>query len=118
MDDDPGIHQALGLGLEGLTVRLAEDGETAQEQVAAGLPSVIVPDVTMPGLSGIEVVHQLRAVGRTCECILPVFAHHTAAGEPLWRASSRGNDRDGGPWRADMAAPPTAKPQGDAVCAG
>ncbi|MEU9883339.1 response regulator transcription factor [Streptomyces phaeochromogenes] len=67
VDDDPGVRQALelGLGLEGFTVRLAEDGEMALEQVAVRLPSVIVLDVTMPGLSGVEVVRLLRAVGRT-----------------------------------------------------
>ncbi|MFD3307031.1 response regulator transcription factor [Streptomyces sp. NPDC058694] len=67
VDDDPGVRQALdlGLGLEGFTVRLAEDGETALEQVAVRLPSVIVLDVTMPGLSGVDVVRRLRAVGRT-----------------------------------------------------
>ncbi|MGX9885125.1 response regulator transcription factor [Streptomyces sp. NPDC002276] len=67
VDDDPGVRAALdlGLGLEGFTVRLAEDGETALDQVAGRPPSVIVLDVTMPGLSGVEVVRVLRAQGRT-----------------------------------------------------
>ncbi|MEU8795688.1 response regulator transcription factor [Streptomyces sp. NPDC048643] len=67
VDDDPGVREALdlGLGLEGFTVRLAEDGEAALEQVAVRLPSVIVLDVTMPGPSGVEVVRTLRAHGRT-----------------------------------------------------
>ncbi|MEU2620626.1 response regulator transcription factor [Streptomyces sp. NPDC007157] len=67
VDDDPGVREALdlGLGLEGFTVRLAEDGERALEEVAARPPAVIVLDVTMAGLSGVEVVHALRAQGRT-----------------------------------------------------
>ncbi|WP_019069882.1 response regulator transcription factor [Streptomyces hokutonensis] len=67
VDDDPGVRAALdlGLGLEGFTVRLAEDGEAALDQVAGRPPSVIVLDVTMPGLSGVEVVRVLRAQGRT-----------------------------------------------------
>ncbi|MEU9473860.1 response regulator transcription factor [Streptomyces avermitilis] len=67
VDDDPGVREALelGLGLEGFTVRLAEDGENTLGQVADRLPSVIVLDVTMPGLSGVEVVQSLRAQGRT-----------------------------------------------------
>lgn len=67
VDDDPGVRQALdlGLGLEGFTVRLAEDGETALEAVRTRLPSVIVLDVTMPGLSGVDVVRRLRADGRS-----------------------------------------------------
>jgi two-component system response regulator PrrA len=67
VDDDRGVRQALelGLGLEGFTVRLAEDGTSALEEVAGRLPSVIVLDVVMPGLSGVEVVRALRAQGRT-----------------------------------------------------
>lgn len=67
VDDDPGVREALGLGLglEGFTVRLAEDGRAALAQVAERLPAVIVLDVTMPGLSGIEVVRSLRTQGRT-----------------------------------------------------
>lgn len=36
VDDDPGVRAALdlGLGLEGFTVRLAEDGEAALDEVA------------------------------------------------------------------------------------
>ncbi|MFD3583226.1 response regulator transcription factor [Streptomyces sp. NPDC058683] len=67
VDDDPGVREALalGLGLEGFTVRPAEDGARALEEVAGRPPSVIVLDVTMPGLSGVEVVRALRAQGRT-----------------------------------------------------
>lgn len=67
VDDDRGVREALdlGLGLEGFTVRLAEDGADALEQVAERLPAVVVLDVTMPGLSGVDVVRALRAQGRT-----------------------------------------------------
>ncbi|MGW4912508.1 response regulator transcription factor [Streptomyces sp. NPDC004270] len=67
VDDDSGVREALalGLGLEGFTVRPAEDGARALEEVAGRPPSVIVLDVTMPGLSGVEVVRALRAQGRT-----------------------------------------------------
>jgi two-component system, OmpR family, response regulator PrrA len=67
VDDDQGVRQALelGLGLEGFAVRLAADGAGALEEVAGRLPSVIVLDVVMPGVSGVEVVRALRAQGRT-----------------------------------------------------
>ncbi|MET7550900.1 response regulator transcription factor [Streptomyces sp. NPDC005479] len=67
VDDDRGVREALdlGLGLEGFTVRLAEDCADALEQVAERLPAVVVLDVTMPGLSGVDVVRALRAQGRT-----------------------------------------------------
>ena len=67
VDDDRGVRQALdlGLGLEGFTVRLAADGPSALQLTAQRLPSVILLDVMMPGLSGVEVVRRLRAQGRT-----------------------------------------------------
>ena len=67
VDDDRGVRQALelGLGLEGFAVRLAADGAAALELTAQRLPSVILLDVMMPGLSGVEVVRRLRAQGRT-----------------------------------------------------
>ncbi|MFC1411475.1 response regulator transcription factor [Streptacidiphilus sp. N1-12] len=67
VDDDHGVRQALqlGLGLEGFEVREAADGESALRQIAERPPAVVVLDVTMPGLSGVEVVRRLRIQGRT-----------------------------------------------------
>jgi two-component system, OmpR family, response regulator PrrA len=67
VDDDQGVRQALemGLRLEGFKVRLAADGESALRAIDNRLPAVIVLDVTMPGLSGVQVVRRLRAQGRT-----------------------------------------------------
>jgi two-component system response regulator PrrA len=67
VDDDEGIRQALrrGLELEGFAVRGAADGERALSAVAERPPAIIVLDVSMPGVSGVEVVRRLRADGRT-----------------------------------------------------
>jgi len=67
VDDDQGVRQALRLGLsvEGFDVREAVTGESALEAVAARLPSVVLLDVVMPGLSGVEAVRRLRQQGRT-----------------------------------------------------
>jgi DNA-binding response OmpR family regulator len=66
VDDDEGVRDALrrGLELEGFEVIEAEDGQVALQQVAARLPAVIVLDVVMPGLTGVEVVRRLRTEGR------------------------------------------------------
>ena len=66
VDDDEGVRDALrrGLELEGFEVIEAEDGQIALQQVAARLPAVIVLDVVMPGLTGVEVVRRLRTEGR------------------------------------------------------
>jgi DNA-binding response OmpR family regulator len=67
VDDDLGIREALrrGLEVEGFAVRDAADGSAALEAIAAQPPAIVVLDVTMPGLSGVEVVRRLREEGRT-----------------------------------------------------
>jgi DNA-binding response OmpR family regulator len=60
-----------GLSLEDFVVREAADGVTALREIAVRLPSVVVLDIRMPGLSGIEVVRRLRSEGRSLPvCIL------------------------------------------------
>ena len=54
-----------GLSAEGFEVREAVDGKAALDEIAASMPAVVVLDVVMPGLSGVEVVRQLRAAGRS-----------------------------------------------------
>jgi DNA-binding response OmpR family regulator len=67
VDDDAGIRQALGraLSLEGFAVRESPDGAHALDEVAIRPPAVIVLDVSMPGLSGVDVLCRLRADGWT-----------------------------------------------------
>jgi two-component system cell cycle response regulator DivK len=45
----------------GYDVVLAEDGETALETVAARRPDVILLDIDLPGISGLDVARQLKA---------------------------------------------------------
>jgi DNA-binding response OmpR family regulator len=65
VDDDSAIRQSLerALRLEGFAVSTAPDGERALEDVARTPPSVIVLDVTMPGLDGVAVTRRLRGHG-------------------------------------------------------
>ncbi|MFI9383149.1 response regulator transcription factor [Kutzneria sp. NPDC052558] len=67
VDDDRGVREALrrGLALENFTVREAADGAAACAEIAARPPAVVVLDVAMPGMSGIEVMRRLRAEGWT-----------------------------------------------------
>lgn len=65
VDDDPHIRQLLVFALEkaGLTAREAEDGEAALAQVAKAAPDLVVLDINMPKLDGLEVCRRLRAQG-------------------------------------------------------
>ncbi|MFJ2828330.1 response regulator transcription factor [Streptomyces sp. NPDC087263] len=67
VDDDQGVRQALRLGLsvEGFDVQEAADGESGLESITAQLPSVVLLDVVMPGISGVEAVRRMRLQGRT-----------------------------------------------------
>ena len=65
VDDDPHIRQLLVFALEkaGLSAREAEDGEAALLQVAKAAPDLVVLDINMPKLDGLEVCRRLRAQG-------------------------------------------------------
>jgi DNA-binding response OmpR family regulator len=67
VDDDEGVRRSLRFGLtaEGFVVREAATGEVALTEIGAQLPAVVLLDVMMPGINGVEVVRRLRADGRT-----------------------------------------------------
>jgi DNA-binding response OmpR family regulator len=66
-DDDRDIRDlvAFKLGQAGYEVETAEDGVRALAQARSTPPSLVVLDVMMPGLSGMDVARQLRADPRT-----------------------------------------------------
>ena len=62
VDDDPKIRAVLGRGLqfEGYSVQLAADGAEALRFARTQPPDVIVLDVMLPDMDGIEVCRRLR----------------------------------------------------------
>ncbi|WP_305788161.1 response regulator transcription factor [Symbioplanes lichenis] len=62
-DDDADIRDLVAFKLEqaGLEVVSVEDGQAALEQARLRRPTLAVLDVSMPGLSGIDVCRMLRA---------------------------------------------------------
>lgn len=66
-DDDRDIRDlvAFKLGQAGYEVETVEDGVRALAQARSTPPSLVVLDVMMPGLSGMDVARQLRADPQT-----------------------------------------------------
>jgi DNA-binding response OmpR family regulator len=73
VDDDPAIRRAVsaGLELEGFTVVAASGGRAALEAAARIAPAVVLLDLSMPDLDGLEVLERLRASGNQVPvCVL------------------------------------------------
>ncbi len=62
VDDEPQITRVLRVGLNGrgFDVRTAADAESALDTLADWTPDLVVTDLTMPGMDGIELCRRIR----------------------------------------------------------
>src|SRR6476660_5031306 len=74
VDDEPQIRRALAVNLRarGYDVDLAETGEQALELAARHHPDVVVLDLGLPGIGGVEVIEGLRGWSRVPVIVLSV----------------------------------------------
>ncbi|GLY65191.1 response regulator transcription factor [Amycolatopsis taiwanensis] len=65
VDDDSDVRDSLALSLEfeGYAVATAPDGAEALRRAAADKPDLMIVDVMMPGVDGLEACRRLRAAG-------------------------------------------------------
>ncbi|MFS4094296.1 response regulator transcription factor [Streptomyces sp. AF1A] len=80
VDDDAAIRRSLerGLRLSGFAVRTAADGPAALTAIEETPPDVVVLDVSMPGMSGIDVCAWLRREGRDLPVLMLSALDETA----------------------------------------
>src|SRR6185436_9838154 len=76
VDDEPAIREVLEMILQewGYDVRLAVDGDEAKELVESYDPEIVISDVVMPQLSGLDLLRCLKA-GNPSRPVILVTAH-------------------------------------------
>ena len=76
IDDDPGITKLLSLllGSYGMTVIMANKGEDGIQLVRTESPDLVLLDMMMPGMNGMEVSKTIRSF-----CDVPILAFSALA---------------------------------------
>ncbi|MBA2390002.1 MAG: response regulator transcription factor, partial [Geodermatophilaceae bacterium] len=72
VDDDPALTRVLkrGLTYEGFVVEAAPDGEAGLVAARERPPDLVILDVMLPGLDGLQVLSRLRAADRRLPVLL------------------------------------------------
>jgi DNA-binding response OmpR family regulator len=80
IEDEPSIREVVSLYLRraGYQVTMVEDGQSALESLASALPDLVVLDLMLPEMDGLEITRWLRERGDT----------------PIIMLTARGEERD------------------------
>lgn len=81
VDDDPRLLHivAMYLGIEGYDVASASNGEEGLKQVEAHRPELVILDIMMPGMDGVEACRRIRADPETAH--IPVLMFSALSGD-------------------------------------
>jgi len=62
VDDEPGVRESLGMFLvsAGYDVAVADDGASAVSHLDTTVPDLIITDINMPHMSGMELISYVR----------------------------------------------------------
>jgi len=85
VDDDPTLRRTLSIGLhaEGHDVLIAADGRTALQALREDRPDLVVLDLGLPDLSGMDVLRRLREWSTTPVVVLSARAESSEKVEAL-----------------------------------
>lgn len=72
VDDQMGVRRLLfeAFGEEGYTVEMAASGQEAIERVKECMPDIILMDMKMPGMNGLEALHEIRKINESVLVIM------------------------------------------------
>lgn len=85
MDDEPEVHTVLGKMLvrEGYSIQSAFNAEEAFEKVKTSKPDLIILDIMMPKISGIEVCNQLKGDPTTKDILILIVSARDAQADRI-----------------------------------
>jgi two-component system KDP operon response regulator KdpE len=85
VDDEPQITRVLrtSLNAQGYDIRVANDGETALEIMKDFTPDLVITDLAMPNMNGIELCRRLREVSQVPILVLSVRGEERSKIEAL-----------------------------------
>jgi two-component system OmpR family response regulator len=88
VDDEPDVRLVLSslLSLEDFTVRCAADGTEAIDEARSFEPHVVLMDVMMPGIGGLEATREIRRGAPDLPIVL-LSARTSGADQELGRAA-------------------------------
>lgn len=74
VDDEPQITRVLrtALSTQGYSLRIAANGVEGMEAVHAWKPDLVITDVSMPQMNGVELCREIRAISQTPIIVLSV----------------------------------------------
>ena len=80
VEDDRGVRESLAraLELEGFDVSIAPDGLAGLDMIVSRSPDVVILDVMMPYLDGLEVARRARAGGDTTPILMLTARHEVS----------------------------------------
>lgn len=85
VDDEPEIHTVLGkiLSKEGYTVDSAYSADEAYKAVREAKPDLIILDIMMPRVSGIEVCNALKSASQTQDILILIVSARDAESDRI-----------------------------------
>ncbi len=89
VDDSLTVRQQLHgfLNQNGFSVRVAEDGFRALEDVGRAAPDMLIVDINMPGMSGLELIQNLRE--RPDMSVVPILVLTTEVSKEMMAEGRR-----------------------------